>query len=193
MRVQFHFKTIFNPIGEYTMTANSTTDVSGSASAADIAAAAANSAAAQAAAAVAADAASSYQRDYSGQSSVVTDNDKDTGTDERYEVESADRSSVAWLNAKRTYDQYQSIDHSVLVDAQVHKVSLGSSELMSREQTLLHQAKLNALEIEMKQAEHNQRLRHADFQVTALAAVTKEMIDSIADRVTNQVCSRMGK
>ena len=174
------------------MTATSNTAADGAASTADIAAAAANAAAAQAASAVAADASSSYQRDYSGVSARVSDNDKDTGTDERYEVESADRSSMSWLNAKRTYDWHQTLDSDKFLDKGKHQAKTDSIEVRAAEQTLLHQAKLNALEIEMKQAEHNQRLRHADFQVTALAAVTKEMVDSISDRVIAGVCARAG-
>ena len=172
------------------MTADATTDADGAASSIDLAAAAANAAAAQAAATTAADAASSYQRDKIGTSAYVADFDKDTGTDERYEVESADRSGVTWLNSKRTYDLHQSVDLAEMLATSKHRAKTDSVDARTAEQTLLHQSKLNGMEIEFARAEHSQRLRHADFQVTALAAVTKEMIDTISDRVIAGVCAR---
>lgn len=137
------------------------------------------------------DTAGSFQRDYSGSSARVSDNDKDTGADERYESINADAYDAWRTNNKRTYDVHQSFDLTTLADKAKQQAKLDSMEIAEREQRLTHQAKLNALEIEMKQAEHNQRLRHADFQVTALAAVTKEMVETISDRVVEGVCKRM--
>lgn len=173
------------------MTADSTTDADGSASTADIAAAAANAAAAQAAAVVAADAASSYQRDYSGQSSVVTDNDKDIGADERYEATGPDNWDMGYGAKQRTAAQFQSMDTAEMLATSKQRAKLDSLDTRTAEQTLIHQAKLNGMEVEFARAEHSQRLRHADFQVTALAAVTKEMIDTISDRVVTGVCARI--
>ena len=156
--------------------ADSKTNVSGSVSAADIAAAAANSAAAQAAAAVAADAASSYQRDYSGQSSIVSDNDKDTGTDERYEVESGDRSSLAWLNNKATFDFHQTLNYEG-----VHRARRMEDE--EREMRLRHSETEFNQRVENSRSEAEQRLRHYEDMHTMRYGVAGEMVEAIANRV----------
>jgi len=49
---------------------------------------------------------------------TTQDVDKDTGTDERYEVESADRSSAWFQNGKRTYDLHQSMDTQAMLSNQ---------------------------------------------------------------------------
>ncbi len=173
------------------MTAESKSDVDSAASAADIAAAAANVAAAQAASAVAADASSSYQRDKIGTSGYVADFDKDIGADERVEATGPDNWDFGYSAKQRTSVQYQSMDTAEILATSKHRAKMDSQEVRTAEQTILHQAKMNGMELEHARAEHSQRLRHADFQVTALAAVTKEMIDTISDRVVAGVCSRI--
>lgn len=92
-------------------------------------------------------------------------------------------------------ERMRSTSVSLDFDKQIDKSRLqGYSEaqvIRNAEQTLLHQAKLNALEIEMKQAEHNQRLRHADFQVGVLAAISKEMVETIADEFVAAVKQKL--
>lgn len=122
---------------------------------------------------------------------AVSDFAKDTGTDERFQITTADRADSFHNNEKRTYDLHQTTDLATTLQAQKHSAELDAQVVRNSEATLLHNSKLNALEIEFKAAEHNQRLRHADFQVTALAAVTQQMIDSIADKVSDKVCASM--
>ena len=113
------------------------------------------------------------------------DVDKDTGADERYEATGPDNWDVGFINKKRTTDQYQTLDTDRLVLAR-------RDENIERERARLWDDRENQLRLRHMDAEFNQRMRHADFQVTALAAVTKEMIEAIADRTAEKVCARMG-
>ena len=119
------------------------------------------------------DSATSYQRD------VV----KDTGTDERYQVTSADRADVGYANIKRTYDLHQTQDGMVLSDERLHKAKLNSIELAEREQR-----------IRFAEEEHQQRLAHADFlRMGVNAAISKEIVEVIADRTAEKVCEAQAK
>lgn len=176
--------------------ADARTDVEGSGSVADLVSAAAGAGAAGAATSIGQDAATSYQRDYSGSSAKFSDVDKDTGTDERYEVETADRSSAWFQNGKRTYDQYQTLDTDAILynrkrqaiadaDEAQHKASLRSIEIKQAEHTL-----------ERSRAEAEQTRRHYEdmhslryFGGWGFAADTLQ--EAFANRVADKVCTQM--
>ena len=156
--------------------ADSKSNVSGSVSAADIAAAAANSAAAQAAAAVSADAATSYQRDQNSVSGRTTGWDQDTGTDERYEVESADRSSMSWNNGKAVFDFHQTLNYEGM-----HRARRQEDE--ERQMRLRHAETEFNQRTENSRSEAEQRLRHYEDMHTMRYGVAGEMVEAIANRV----------
>ena len=60
------------------------------------------------------DSVDSFQRDKLADSTYG----QDTGTDERYEVESADRSTMGWLNGKYTYDAFQAANMQAMLSNQ---------------------------------------------------------------------------
>jgi hypothetical protein len=132
------------------MTANSKADVN----------------AAQAAAATSA----GQQSDYG--TNRTQDVDKDTGTDERYEVTTADRSDSWFQNGKRTYDLHQTLDTDKILQAGKQTAKLDSAELAEREQRMRH-----------TEAEFNQRMRHADrmdaVSNSVIAALLGDMAESL--------------
>lgn len=111
---------------------------------------------------------------------------KDLGYDEAMAAETADQVHVWAANKKRTYDLHQSQDYSTSMANQRYANA-------ETEQRLLHQSKLNALEIEMKQAEHNQRLRHADAMSVMSTGVVGEMVEAISNKVVTQILPVMSK
>lgn len=112
------------------------------------------------------------QHDYG--TNRAQDVDKDTGTDERYEVESADRSSMTWLNGKRDFDSYGSIDKAAAIDAQKYKAALENQQLADMEQRRRH-----------LEAEFNQRMRHADrmdaISNSTIAALLGDMAEKLGE------------
>lgn len=112
----------------------------------------------------------------------VDDFVKDLGTDESMAVETAEMVRVWNANKKRTYDVHQSQDYAVSMANQRYANA-------ETEQRLAHQSKLNALEIEMKSAEHNQRLRHSDAMNVMSTGVVGEMVEAIANKVCTQLVS----
>ncbi len=126
---------------------------------------------------------------YADDTSRVSDFDKDTGSDERIEVEGVDRSSSWFANGKRTYDLHQTLDTSDLLDQRRARTKLDSSEI-------LHQSKLNSVEMAEREqrlrhteAEFNQRMRHADTMQAMTAGVVGEMVEAIANRTAEKVCA----
>lgn len=119
----------------------------------------------------------------------VSNFDQDTGTDERYEVESADRSSMTWLNAKRTFDLHQTLDASAITDKAKHQAKLDSMEIQAAEQRLLHQAKVNSAEIAERQQDHAQRLRFADANASVQIALLGDMAEKLG-RIEKAVCDK---
>lgn len=115
--------------------------------------------------------------------------DQDTGTDERYNVESADRSTIGWLNAKRTYDWAQTLDSDALLDKKKHQAKLDSMEVQAAEQRLLHQAKINSLEIAERQQDHAQRVRFADAMGVIDVALLGDMAEKLG-AIHAVVCSK---
>lgn len=178
------------------MTANANTDAVGNQSLQDIAGAIAGAAAAlsNAASAIASVSAAGGQSTVDQAASTAYQRDvmKDVSTDERFNLETADRSSVTWLNTKRTYDLHQSRDLDVMVDKAKHQAKLDSMEVAEREQRMLHQAKINAQEI----LDREQSRRHTDdmhtqryIYTSGFAADTVQ--EAFAERVANAVCARM--
>jgi hypothetical protein len=120
------------------------------------------------------------------QSARVADFVKDLGYDEAVAAETADQVHVWNANKKRTYDLHQSQDFATSMANQRYANA-------ETEQRLLHQSKLNALEIEMKQAEHNQRLRHADAMSVMSTGVVGEMVEAISNRVCANIVAAIAK
>jgi len=96
------------------------------------------------------------------------DVDKDTGTDERFEVATADRSDSWFANGKRTYDLHQTLDTDKILQAGKQQAKLDSIELAEREQRIRH-----------VEAEFNQRMRHADTSNTVVAALLGDMAEKL--------------
>ncbi len=161
--------------------ADSKTSVSGSASTADIAAASAQGAAAGAQTGMSQDSRNSYQADLASVSGRVADFVKDTGTDERFQLETADRSSTTWLNSKRTYDLHQTWDADGMHAARGAARRSEAYENRSAEQTLLHQAKINSQEIAERQQDHAQRVRFADSALTVQVALLTDMAEKLGE------------
>lgn len=178
--------------------ADSKTNVSGSASAADIAGAYSQGAAA----ANQTDSRNSYQADLASVSGRVADFVKDTGTDERYQLETADRSGMTWLNAKRTYDLHQTWDYDALNDKRKHQAKLDSAEVLhqsklnsmevqSAEERLTHQAKLNSNEILAleRSRRHNDDMHTVRF-MGAMGFGMDAVIEAIRDSESH-ICDRI--
>jgi len=102
--------------------------------------------------------------------------DIDVALEERLRSHGASYDQLIAANNKRTYDLHQSLDASAMIDKAKHQAKMDHLEIVNELQNQ-----------RFATAEHNQRLRHADFQVTALAAVTKEMVDTIAKEVATQL------
>lgn len=133
------------------------------------------------------DAHTDHQHQFDGRDARVSDFDKDTGADERYEVENVDRSTLGWLNAKRTYDWHQTLDSDALIDKRKHQSKLDSMEIQAAEQRLLHQAKVNSLEIAERQQDHAQRVRFADANASVQIALLTDMAEKLG-RIETAVC-----
>ena len=125
------------------------------------------------------DAHSVHAADMDATGSRVNRIDQDTGTDERYNVESADRSSMAWLNVKRTYDLHQTMDMQALTDKSKHQAKLDSMEIQAAEQRLLHQAKINSQEMAERSQDHAQRVRFADANMSVQVALLGDMAEKL--------------
>lgn len=114
------------------------------------------------------------------------DVDKDTGTDERYEVSSADARDIYLLNQKRTYDLHQTLDTEAILRGRRH-------EDEEREMRLRHAETEFNQRVENSRAEAEQRLRHYEDMHTMRYGIAGEMVEAIANKVADKVCSRMGK
>jgi len=137
-----------------------------------------------------------HDRQFDSRDARVSNFDQDTGTDERYEVETADRSSAWFANGKRTYDLHQTLDTDELLytrkrraiadaDEAQHKAALRSLELRQAEHTL-----------ERAKAEAEQTRRHYEdmhslrfFSGAGFMADTVQ--EAFADRVADRVCAKM--
>lgn len=128
------------------------------------------------------DAESTHHANTDNRGARVDDFVKDVGADEAYQANIIDQSNLWAANKKRTYDMHQSQDFAAAMANQRYANA-------ETEQRLTHQAKLNALEIEMKQAEHNQRLRHADAMSVMSTGVVGEMVEAISNRVCAQIAA----
>ena len=117
-----------------------------------------------------------HDKNFDSQSSRQHEFVKDLGFDEAQALETVEAGRSWNVNRKRTYDMHQSADYAATMANQRYANA-------ETEQRLTHQAKLNALEIEMKQAEHNQRLRHADAMAVMSTGVVGEMVEAISNRV----------
>lgn len=124
------------------------------------------------------DQASARDRFQTSANDVVTG--QDTGTDERYEVEGADRSGINYANAKRTFDLHQTLDTDAILQERKQRAKLDSVEMAEREQRLRH-----------TEAEFNQRMRHADRTDAVNLAILGEMVEAIANKTADKVCERM--
>lgn len=104
--------------------------------------------------------------------SIVTDNDKDVGADERYEEMGADRADAWGWNGKRTYDLHQTLDTDSILATRKHQSKLDSLELAEREQRIRH-----------IEGEFNQRMRHSDrmdaISNSTIAALLGDMAEKL--------------
>lgn len=193
------------------MTANSDVDTEVSGAGANAGVAASNTAATGAGAAEhrtsGSDAHTVHAADFDGNAVRSIDVDKDTGTDERYEVETADRSTMGWLNAKRTYDWHQTLDSDNLLnqrlDLQRDRDYTRRRENTEFERRMAHQAKMDSLEV----AEREQRIAHANAEAeqrrrhyedmhtmrfnTGSGFWSDAVQEAFAERVAGKVCAKM--
>lgn len=100
------------------------------------------------------------------------DVDKDTGTDERLEVTTADRSDSWFANGKRTYDLHQTLDTDKILQAGKQTAKLDSIEMAEREQRIRH-----------TEAEFNQRMRHADRMDAISNSVIAGLLGDMSEKL----------
>ena len=120
-------------------------------------------------------------------SSRAQDVDKDTGSDERIEVEGVDRSGLNFLNMKRTYDLHQTFDSDAIHAARGTARRSEAYENRAAEATLLHQSKINSQELAERQQDHAQRVRFADSALTVQVGLLTDMAEKLA-RIERAVC-----
>lgn len=123
-------------------------------------------------------------RDRASVSDVVTG--QDVNADERLKASGADHSEANFRNEKRTYDLHQTLDTEALLFAR-------RTEIVEAEQRRKREEAENQMRLRHANSEFEQRLRHADFQVTAMAAITGEMVEAIANKVADRVIVQMSK
>ena len=115
--------------------------------------------------------------------SIVTDNDKDVGADERYEEMGADRADAWGWNGKRTYDLHQTLDTDTILQARKQQAKLDSLELAEREQRIRHtEAEFNQ-RMKMASADDVQRLRHADRMDAVSNSVIAGLLGDMAEKL----------
>ena len=115
--------------------------------------------------------------------SIVTDNDKDVGADERYEEMGADRADAWGWNGKRTYDLHQTLDTDTILQARKQQAKLDSLELAEREQRIRHtEAEFNQ-RMKMASADDVQRLRHADRMDAVSNSVIAGVLGDMAEKL----------
>jgi hypothetical protein len=104
------------------------------------------------------------------------DVDKDTGTDERLEVTTADRSDSWFANGKRTYDLHQTLDTDAILQARKQTAKIDSAEL-TRSNTEAEQR------IRHTEAEFNQRMRHADRMDAISNSVIAGLLGDMSEKL----------
>lgn len=125
------------------------------------------------------DSVDSFQRDKLADSTYG----QDTGTDERYEVESADRSAAWFQNGKRTYDLHQTMDTDSILQQRKQQAKLDSLELAEREQRIRHtEAEFNQ-RMKLASADDTQRLRHADRMDAVSNSVIAGVLGDMAEKL----------
>ncbi len=111
-----------------------------------------------------------------GYDTQMTRENADINVEERFAVENADRSSVTWLNSKRTVDLHQTLDTDAILTAR--KIAHTEDQQRIRfAETEFNQRVENA------RAEAEQRLRHYEDMHTMRYGVAGEMVEAIANRV----------
>ena len=111
---------------------------------------------------------------------------QDVNVDERFSVENADRSAFGFWNVKRTDLEAQSTDLEA-------RMFTRRNENIDAERRRMREDELHNMHMRHTEAEHAQRMRHADFQVTALSGVTAAMVDALSENIAGKVCERLKK
>lgn len=115
--------------------------------------------------------------------------DQDTGTDERAQLETLDRSGIIFGNLKRTADMAQTMDLDAILESRNVNRRSESYENRAAEATLLHQSKVNSLEIAERQQDHAQRVRFADANSTVQVALLGDMAEKLGE-VHAMICRK---
>ena len=131
---------------------------------------------------------------YTDDASRVTDFDKDTGTDERLEVETADRSGAGFADGRHAAAMARGLDLDVLTYRRGQQAKTDSQESRTAEQTLLHQAKLNSLEIrereqsfQHREDQHQLRMRVAEQASVISTAAIGDVVEKAANEIAGMI------
>ena len=133
--------------------------------------------------------------------SRVADFDKDTGTDERLEVETADRSGAGFGDGRHAAAIARGLDIDALTYRRGQQAKTDSQDGRAAEQTLLHQAKLNSLELrereqsfQHREDQHQLRMRAAErasiLGTVAIGDVVEEAANEVAGMILAQGVAR---
>ena len=138
---------------------------------------------------------------YTDDTSRVSDFDKDTGTDERFEVETADRSGAGFADGRHAAHMARGLDIDALTYRRGQQSKTDSQDSRTAEQTLLHQAKLNSFEVrereqsfQHREDQHQLRMRAAErasiLGTVAIGDVVEEATTELAGMILTEAVAR---
>jgi len=116
----------------------------------------------------------------------TTVNDADIGGTERIRMENIDRSGLNFLNAKNDFDNHKSVDHAALLYGQKQQAILDSQLNRAAEQTLKHQADLNANILLSQEASRRHYEDNHTVRIMALGGFTN---DAVTEALANQIAT----